>query len=121
MADVTPDAVEPRKPTLIPDGLHRLRYASRPQPCEARGLSGRVTLSPQIVLEHRQVGAQLVLEVGVVAPTPNRSPYPAASIRGSWPRPPPQLSRSSACMIDTMRSHCAHSVASWRRPAGVMA
>jgi hypothetical protein len=118
VADVAPEILQPRQRALIALPLDRLRHSAGAHAgCSCRGL-GRQAAAPLVLGRQLEVRPQLVLEVGVRSRPADRRPQarePLAHGGGNH-----SDSRSSACIVDAVRSHCAFSVSSWRRPPAVM-
>ncbi len=121
---VKDERVEPRQAALIADGLHRLRQRARAKTSSPRRLVWRRAALPRRFGFHLEVHPQLVREVVVGAGARHGAKQAAAPLTKSahGDHPGGQASpRSSACMIDDMRSHACRSAARSRRPAAVSA
>jgi hypothetical protein len=74
MAHVARQVVQPRKASLIPERIHRLRGASRLNPRGAHGIGGLKATTSRVLCGHSQVQPELLFQVSVAPAWKQRSP-----------------------------------------------
>lgn len=74
MDHVARHVVQPWHAALIPERVHRLRRASRLNPCGARRIVGGETTTSCVLCGQLQVRPKLAFQVGVTPARPQRSP-----------------------------------------------
>ncbi len=111
----SPQISQPRHAVLVPQRFHRLRHPAGPYPRRPCRTLRRVGPAPRVLLSQSPMQPQLLFQILVIPIRPERFPESDDPLTkfGHEPAPVCQPSLfSSVCMMDTMRSHSAFSVAS---------
>src|SRR6516162_1236456 len=104
IANVLPERVQERQTALIAPCVGDLRAAAERDGCAPAGLRGIEPVGPMAPLELIAVKRELVVQISIARPVPQRAPDPRRELppRHHW-SPPPAVPPSSRAMMPAIR------------------